>query len=81
MNELLLNLHKLHITALGEFRLQRNLLLETENIVEWCKAKINSSNTVITRNGKNWYAEADDCIITVNATSFTIITAHKKKDL
>ena len=26
-----------------------------------------------------WYISFDDCIITVNACSFTIITAHKKK--
>ena len=26
----------------------------------------------------NYYVDVDDCIITVNASSFTIITAHKK---
>ncbi|MBQ5549642.1 MAG: DUF3781 domain-containing protein, partial [Bacteroidales bacterium] len=32
----------------------------------------------ITRNGKNFYCDIDGIIITVNAHSFTIITAHKK---
>ena len=29
--------------------------------------------------GKNWYINIDACIITVNACSYTIITAHKEK--
>ena len=33
----------------------------------------------IGRQGKNWYAQIDGCIITVNASSYTIITAHKEK--
>ncbi len=41
--------------------------------------KIKSDNAVITRNGKNWYINIDACIITVNAYSYTIITAHKEK--
>ena len=32
----------------------------------------------ISRKGKNYYIEADGCIITVNASSYTIITAHLK---
>lgn len=78
-NELLKNLDKLHSTELGVVRIKRNLCLDTEDVVEWCKIKINSVNAVITRNGKNWYVNVDDCIITVNAHSYTIITAHKKK--
>jgi len=34
---------------------------------------------IIGRQGKNWYAQIDGCIITVNASSYTIITAHKEK--
>lgn len=44
---------------------------------KWCKDKISSDNAVITGNGKNWYVNIDACIITVNAYSYTIITAHK----
>lgn len=76
---LLNNLDKLHTTVLGVVRIKRNLSLDTDNVVDWCKTKINSSDAVITRNGKNWYVSVDRCIITVNAYSYTIITAHKQK--
>ena len=77
-NELLENLDKLHTTELGVVRIKRNLSLDTENVVEWCRNKINSDNAVITRTGKNWYIDIDTCIITVNAHSYTIITAKMK---
>lgn len=78
-NELLDNLDKLHTTELGVVRIKRNLSLDTEDVVGWCRDKINSDNAVITRTGKNWYINIDTCIITVNAYSYTIITAHKEK--
>lgn len=78
-NELLNNLDKLHTTELGVVRIKRNLSLEVDNVVEWCKDKIKSASAIITRNGKNWYVNVENCIITVNAYSFTIITAHKEK--
>lgn len=78
-NELLENLDKLHTTELGVVRIKRNLSLDTENVVEWCRNKINSDNAAITRTGKNWYIDIDTCIITVNAHSYTIITAKMKK--
>lgn len=76
-NELLKNLDKLHTTELGVVRIKRNLSLVTDGVVDWCKTKISSDNAVITRNGKNWYVNTGDCVITVNAHSYTIITAHK----
>ena len=78
-NELLNNLDKLHTTELGVVRIRRNLSLDTEDVIGWCREKINSENSVITRNGKNWYVHIDACIITVNTYSYTIITAHKEK--
>lgn len=77
-NELRKNLDKLHTTKLGIERIKRNLSLETNDVVDWCKTKINSADVVITRKGKNWYIETDNDILTVNAYSYTIITAHKK---
>ncbi|NJA51601.1 DUF3781 domain-containing protein, partial [Clostridioides difficile] len=53
--------------------------LETNDVVNWCKTKIESPNAIINRKGKNWYISVYDCIITVNAHSYTIITAHKEK--
>lgn len=78
-NELLKNLDKLHTTELGIERIKRNLSLDTDDVVNWCKTKINSVNAVIARKGKNWYVNVDNYIFTVNAYSYTIITAHKEK--
>ena len=41
--------------------------------------KITAENAEITRKGKNWYVSVDGCIITVNAYSYTIITAHRRE--
>lgn len=77
-NELLTNLEKIHTTELGFARIKKNLSLETNYVVEWCKEKIISSNAAITRSGKNWYVNVDGYVITINAYSYTIITAHKE---
>lgn len=76
MNDLLQNLDKIHTTEMGIVRFRRNLELETEDVVKWCKEKIKQSKN-ITRVGKNWYVIVEDIKLTVNAHSFTIITAHK----
>ena len=75
-NNLLDNLDKLHTTELGVGRIKKNLSLDTDEVVEWCKEKIGSPNAVITRSGKNWYVYVEGCIITLNAYSYTIITSH-----
>ena len=77
-NDLLINLANLHTTELGVMRIRRNLGLADIDVVEWCKDKIRNSN-YIARRGKNWYAHTADAVITINAHSFTIITAHKAK--
>ena len=78
-NDLLENLDRLHTTELGIIRIKKNLSLNVENVIEWCKEKISLSNAKIIRKGKNWYITIDNCIITVNAYSYTVITAHKVK--
>lgn len=81
-NDLLINIDKLHTTELGALRIRRNLSLDTVDVIAWCREKIVSEEAVITRKGKNWYIEADDAVITVNAFSYTVITSHpsqKKK--
>jgi hypothetical protein len=72
---LLSNLDRLHTTALGALRIQRNLALEVDDVGAWCRQQIKASAEIY-RKGKNWYAIASDCIITINAHSYTIITAH-----
>lgn len=78
-SELLKHLDKLHTTEMGIERIKRNLSLDTDDVVNWCRGKIGADNVMITREGKNWYATVDGCVITVNANSYTIITAHKEK--
>ncbi len=75
--ELLEKLDLLHTTELGAVRIKRNLSLDTDDTVGWCRAKIEADSAVIERRGKNYYITVDGCIITVNAHSYTIITAHK----
>ena len=77
MNDLIKNINKLHTTEMGVERIKRNLSIETDDVVSWCKEKILSNDASIERLGKNWYAAVDNCKITVNAHSYTIITAHK----
>lgn len=75
--ELLYNLNCLHTTDMGAERIKRNLSLDTEDVVGWCRDRISGSDAVIRRQGKNWYVINGDCEITVNAHSYTIITAHR----
>lgn len=79
--ELLLNIDHLHTTELGVLRIKKNLSLPVDDVVAWCKQHILLEQAIITRKGKNWYIDVDECIITVNAYSYTIITAHKKKNV
>lgn len=77
MNDLVENIKKLHTTEMGIERIKRNLQIDTDDVVQWCRERILSKEAVIERKGKNWYAASDSCIITINAHSYTIITAHK----
>lgn len=77
--DLLLHLNQLHTTDLGVVRIRKNLSLDTDDVVSWCREKICSPSSSIVRKGKNWYVAIDGCVITVNAYSYTIITAHKEK--
>lgn len=76
---MLTRIDELHTTPLGRNRIKRNLSIDTDP-VEWCKAAIASPEAVIERKGKNWYIVYKGNIITVNASSYTIITAHKIKE-
>ena len=79
---LLSNLDKIHTTKMGITRIKKNLKLDNEDIITYCKNKILNKNSNIYRKGKNWYCEIDNMRITINANSYTIITAHiiKKGD-
>nr|WP_243109935.1 DUF3781 domain-containing protein [Clostridium sp. E02] len=75
---LLNNIEKLHSTESGIQRIRKNLKLDVDDAVDWCVKKIIRTDALISREGKNWYVIVEGCRITVNATSYTIITAHKE---
>ncbi len=80
-NDLIENIDKLHTTEQGVERIRRNLSIETDDVVEWCKKMILDETAAIEKKGKNWYVTVTLCniVITVNSYSYTIITAHKIK--
>ena len=78
-NALIENIGRVHTTEMGVGRIRKNLGLGAIDVVEWCRERILDENAIIERNGKNWYVIIDDSVITVNASSYTIITAHKGK--
>ena len=86
MRNLIDCIDKLHTTELGAGRVRKNLGVDSSvagdaaDVVAWCRARITDPRAVLERRGKNWYAVVDDVVITVNATKFTIITAHRKED-
>ena len=77
-NDLISNLDEIHSTELGVERIRKNLELKTDNVIGWCVKKIKQADW-ITRKGKNWYVYVANSIITINAHSYTIITAHKSR--
>ena len=76
---LLDNVNKVHTTEMGVNRIKKNLKLDTNDVVEYCKNKVLDKNCNIYKQGKNWYCEVDNIIITINSYSYTIITAHTKR--
>jgi len=76
---LLNNIDKVHTTEMGIDRIKKNLKLDTDDVVEYCKNKVLDKNCNIYKQGKNWYCEIDNITITINSYSYTIITAHKLK--
>lgn len=73
------NIDKIHTTEMGIDRIKRNLKLNTDDVVGYCESLIMNKNCHIYRQGKNWYCEIDNVRLTVNAYSYTIITAHTMK--
>lgn len=76
MHELIRNLGKLHTTPMGAERVRRNLGLSDGDVVMVCRDMIGRADAKISRRGKNYYVDINNCVITVNAGSYTIITCH-----
>lgn len=73
---LLTNIDKVHTTKMGIDRIRKNLKIDVDDVVLYCKNKVLDKNCFIYKQGKNWYCEVDNIKITINAHSYTIITAH-----
>ena len=73
------NIGKIHTTKMGIDRIKRNLKLDTNDVVNYCKNKVLDKDCNIYKQGKNWYCEIDNIKITINSYSYTIITAHTIK--
>lgn len=77
MKDLILkNKRKIHTTELGVERVKNNLNLKTDDIVGYCLSIIENENSVVSKKGKNYYISYENIIITLNSSSYTIITAH-----
>lgn len=72
------NIDRIHTTPMGADRIRRNINLQDEDPVLWCKNAVEHAD-LINRKGKNWYINFKGVVITINASSYTIITAHKTK--
>ena len=75
-NSLLHNLDRIHTTKMGAERIKRNLGLQTDDVVAWCREAIRQADLNIGL-GKNWYIYGSGVVITINGSSFTVITAHR----
>lgn len=74
---LLDNIDKIHTTKMGVDRIKRrNLKIDSDDVVKYCKNKVLDKKCNIYKQGKNWYCEVENIKITINSYSYTIITAH-----
>lgn len=59
---LLNNIELVHTTEMGIERIKKNLKLNTDDVVTYCKQKILNTACNIYRQSKNWYCEIEDTI-------------------
>ena len=64
---------------MGAERINRNIGINTADPAKYLKEKIKNGGFEICRKGKNFYCQNGEIKVTVNAGSFTVITAHKTK--
>jgi hypothetical protein len=73
-----MDIDKLHTTPRGAERIRRNIGANADDVIEWCREAVkNTPDSSIVRRGKNFYVSSHGFVITINAHSNTIITAHK----
>lgn len=64
---LLDNIDKIHTTKMGVDRIKRNLKIDSDDVVKYCKNKILDKKCNIYKQGKNWYCEVENIKITINS--------------
>ena len=65
------------ITELGYIRVVNNLNLEKNtDIIEYSKNMILDKDSKVYKANKNFYVDLNNVRLTINATTYTIITAH-----
>ena len=71
-----IDIEKIHTTQMGEERIKRNLDLQSGDVESWCKEFVPKADIMIGL-GKNWYVYGNGVVLTINASNFSVITAHK----
>ena len=56
---LLDNIDKIHTTKMGVDRIKRNLKIDSDDVVKYCKNKMLDKKCNIYKQGKNWYCEVE----------------------
>ena len=80
MKEILINnIDKIHTTNMGKKRIKNNLKMD-EDVILFCKEILLNKESIVFKNGKNYYLKYKNIIITINSYSYTIITAHLVKE-
>ncbi|HBB05501.1 MAG TPA: conjugal transfer protein [Firmicutes bacterium] len=74
---LLANIERIHATERGEERLIQNLKLANRNPIRYVKDVLRNPKSHVYKKGKNFYCEYNHVRLTINASTFTMITAHK----
>ncbi|MBR3660530.1 MAG: DUF3781 domain-containing protein [Bacilli bacterium] len=74
-NELIKKIDKIHTTSLGMKRIKTNLNIEASG-VDYCKNILLNEDSIVYKNGKNYYLKYNNILFTINSFSYTIITAH-----
>ena len=68
---------RLRTTPMGAERIRKNLNLDTEDVIGYCRALIMREDCRVDRRGKNLYCESGGVRLTVHGHSCTVITAHR----
>ncbi len=75
--KLIHNIDRVHTTTMGYDRIKKNLNIKSDP-VNYCIDKIKDDNSIVYKKGKNYYIEINNIVITINSSSYTIITGHKR---